>query len=619
MAGIRTTSTTADTTADGVAASVPAADEIVLVAAGVRLDDDALGQRIDALVSQLRRHGITQAHHVGIALRSRLDGVIAILACRAIGAAYVPLDPDFPIARLLVMLEAAQPALVIVDAGTRSAFAGNTALIDINAATAADNVTVASPVAGSDPLAYILFTSGSTGLPKGVAMLAAAVDKLIHWHTTHPRLGKPARTLQFAPLGFDVSFQEIFSTRASAGCLVLPDDAERRDPYALLALLERERIERLFLPYVGLQALAEAVAAGAAAPISLRDVITAGEQLRITPALRALFTALPGCVLHNHYGPTETHVVIAFELGTDVAAWPELPSIGLPLPHVRVRIVDGECMDVAIGNEGELLLGGDCLAAGYVNAPELTRERFIENDGARWYRSGDRVRAGASGELEYLGRFDTQIKIDGFRVEPSEVEVVLGQNAGVAEAVVVAAMVGGALQLVAHIVPRRLDTDEALFIDALRGHTLKHLAPYLLPRQFLIHAALPLTPNGKIDRRLLAQSADEQPLVWPEDASLEVQVTLMWQQLLGTQSIAADDNLFDRGARSLTVVRALTHLRRHGHVLSAAQVYDRPTIAGQLAVLGSHDQRDAAVSAAGQRGERQRAALNRFGPRGVGR
>lgn len=586
-----------------------------LVAGSIRLDGHALAARVQHLAERLRAAGIHTGLPVAIALESRAEAMIAIIACRQLGAAYVPLDPDFPEARLAAMLAAARPALILVDASTKARFAGHPAILDITGTESAIADLGIAEIA-AEGIAYILFTSGSTGTPKGVAMRASAVDHLIAWHVDHPRLGRAARTLQFAPLGFDVSYQEIFSTLATGGCLVLPDEAERRDPYALLALLQRERVERLFLPYVGLQALAEAVAAGGEPPHGLRDVITAGEQLRITPALRALFAALPDCVLHNHYGPTETHVVTAFELAGDPADWPELPSIGQPLPHVRIAIVDAQSNAIAGNDEGELLLGGDCLAAGYANAPELTAERFIERDGARWYRTGDRVRRAGDGNLDYLGRLDTQIKLDGFRVEPAEIEIVLGRHADVAEVAVVATSQAGTMQLVAHVVPRDPASTESTLTDSIQQHAAAHLAPYLLPQRFLIHAALPLTPNGKIDRHLLAQSAGEQPLAWPDDASLEVQVTLMWQQLLGAESIAAHDNLFDRGARSLTVVRALTHLRKRGHVLSAAQVYEHPTIAGQLALLGSHDQRDAGVAAASRRGVQQRQALNRFGPPG---
>jgi len=552
-----------------------------LRAGAVTLDYAALAEAVGRAAAALQQAGLRPGEIVAVpALRSP-QTIAALLAIVACGGAYLPLDPDFPASRLAAMLEDARPRLALGDAA-QAHLAPGLAWIDPAAAPA-----VAPPADAEGPLAYVLFTSGSTGRPKGVAMRRAAVARLIGWHRVHARLGQAARTLQFAPLGFDVSFQEIFSTLAAGGCLVLPDEAERRDPYALLALLARERIERLFVPYVALQALAEAVAAGGDAPASLRDVVTAGEQLRVTPAIRALFAALPGAALHNHYGPTETHVVTAHELDGDAAAWPELPPIGLPLPWVDVRIVDGEGGEA--GAEGELWLGGDCLAAGYVNRPELTAERFVEADGARWYRSGDGVRRRADGRLDYLGRLDDQIKLDGFRIEPAEIEAVLCRHPAVAEAAVVAEAHAGARRLVAHVVPRGAHGDERALAAALAAHCATALAGYLRPQAYVVHALLPQTPSGKIDRRALARRDAQPALRWRDDAPLAEQLLDLWRQLLDADDLDAEANLFDHGARSLIVVRALTELRRRGIVLTAAQVYEHPSAAAQAALLSAAD------------------------------
>lgn len=590
----------------------------IALRAGMReLDYATLVAAMWHAAATLRAGGVRPDDVVALPATRTPQTIVAMLASIACGAAYLPLDLDYPPARLAAMLEDAQPRAVFGDAAARSRLPANLRWIECEAMT---GMPPPSSSFEAGELAYVLFTSGSTGRPKGVAMRVAAVAHLIDWHRAHPRLGRPARTLQFAPLGFDVSFQEIFSTFASGGMLVLPTEGERRDPYALLALLGRESIERLFLPYVALQALAEAVAAGGERPLGLRDVIAAGEQLRITPAIRGLFAALSCVVLHNHYGPTETHVVTAHELAGDAAHWPDLPPIGTPLPHVHARIVDAALDAVAPGVDGELLLGGECLAAGYIHRPGLTAERFVEHAGARWYRSGDRVRDRGAGVLDCLGRFDEQIKLDGYRIEPAEIEAVLCRHPTVAEAVVVAADGAGGKRLVAHVVPRDPRSDTSTLAAMLNVHCAASLAAPSVPHDFVPHAALPLTPSGKIDRRALARQGDETPLLWRDEASVQDQLLELWRQVLGIASLDADANVFDHGARSLLVVRVLTELRRHGRVLSAAQVYEHPSVSAQAALFGMPSSESAARADASEqlRATAQRAALARFAPRAGG-
>lgn len=628
------------------AAAMPAAPAVDDGA--LSLDRSTLVDAAQRVAGALHAAGVRSGDIVAVPARRSPETIVSLLAIVACGAAYLPLDPDFPPARLAAMREDAAPRFALGRAADRAWLAPDLGWIDSGAA-AASPARLAEPVAGE--IAYVLFTSGSTGRPKGVAMRSAAVAHLIDWHRAHPRLGRPARTLQFAPLGFDVSFQEIFSTLATGGSLVLPAESERRDPYALLERLAHARVERLFLPYVGLQALAEAAAAGGTVPRDLRDVITAGEQLRITPAIRRLFGTLPGAVLHNHYGPTETHVVTAHELDGDPERWPELPPIGVSLPHVWMRIVDAAPGEPAAGTvslaappasaagprlsgstgegrssqppaagvaEGELLLGGDCLAAGYINRPELTAERFIESGGARWYRSGDRVRRRGDGVFEYLGRLDEQIKLHGFRIEPAEIEAALCRHPAVAEAAVVAAAGAGGQRLVAHVVPRDPRSRQPALAAELAAHCATILADYLVPQAFVVHAALPLTTSGKIDRRALARDGETDTLRWLEDAPLRDQLLALWAQLLGLATLDAHANLFDHGARSLLVVRALTELRRHGIVLSAVQVYEHPSVAAQADLLGAAPESRAADAGAAARAAAQRAAFARFGPRAGG-
>lgn len=557
----------------------------------------------------LQTLGIGPGDVVGLTTERSAETIALILAIVASGAAYMPLDPDHGEARLAAMIEDARPRLLIGDAATRARLPADFAWCDRGALV---STRTRLHVRDAGNLAYVLFTSGSTGVPKGVAMRTAAVAGLIEWHRLHPRLGQPARTLQFAPASFDVSFQEIFSTLATGGSLILPADAERRDPWALLELLRRERVERLFLPYVALQALAEAAVVGSGAmPETLADVITAGEQLRITPAIRAFFFALPGCVLHNHYGPTETHVVTAHELRGESASWPELPPIGFPLPHVRVRLAKSLSAAPGADDEGELLLGGNCLAAGYIGRPDLTACSFIEIDADRWYRTGDCVRCNGSGELEYLGRLDQQIKVAGHRVEPAEIEAVLCRHSRVAQAAVVAGD-GANARLVAHIVPREFSVHEATLAKLLASHCATALPKFMTPQSFVFHSLLPTTASGKVDRRALARSDGNASNAWIEDAPLETQLAGMWLRLLGLGTLDTTANLFDLGARSLTVVHALTELRRHGHVMTVAQIYENPSVAAQAALLDAATPGTRLMAVEQQRGSGQREAFTRF-------
>ena len=548
----------------------------------VSMSFEALRHQVEALSSQLSGLGFGPGDRVGIAATRSADTIVAILAVVDAGLAYVPLDLAYPADRLQAMLEDARPRAVLGD---------DAALAELGRLagaypTLAQPAPASAPVHGAaDDLTYVLFTSGSTGRPKGVAMGAAPLAHLTAWHAAHPRLGRPARTLLFAPLSFDVHFQEIFSTLACGGTLVMVPESIRRDPTQLHAALVERRIERIFLPYVALQMIAQA--ATDTVPSNLVDVISAGEQLQVTPAIRRLFERLPQAALHNHYGPTESHVVTAFELAGPAAAWPEIPAIGQALPHVTLALCDPESGRPTEADTGELLIGGATLAHGYLGREDLTAERFrtdVAGLPGRWYRSGDLVRRGADGVLTYLGRADQQLKVDGFRIEPGEIELVLMAHPAVRDAVVTAPEIPGAgRQLVAHLVldgaAEPTAQAEAL-TPALRAHLRARLPEYMVPVRFVALAALPTTPSGKIDRRALPLPAPA-PARQVDRSDLRALCRALWQDLLGLATLADDQNLFDLGARSLLVLRFVSQLKEAGVThIGVADVYDRPTIGG---------------------------------------
>src|SRR5690606_38477230 len=214
----------------------------------------------------------------------------------------------------------------------------------------------------------------------------------------------------------------------SGGTLVMLSEAERKDSAELLRVIDGQAVNRIFLPFVALRALCETAVKQERFPAALREVITAGESLQVTESLRRFFSALPDCRLQNQYGPSESHVVTACTLEGSPSAWPDLPAIGKPLPHVRLRLVDEENAPVPPGAEGELLIGGEALARGYLHRPALTAERFITLDGERFYRSGDRLRQDEQGNYHFLGRKDGQLKLRGYRIEVAEIEVALARH-----------------------------------------------------------------------------------------------------------------------------------------------------------------------------------------------
>ncbi|HYH80070.1 MAG TPA: amino acid adenylation domain-containing protein, partial [Longimicrobium sp.] len=441
------------------AARTPGA--VALRHAGGNLTYGELEERANRLARHLRGLGVGPDARVGLCLERGPELMVGVLGILKAGGAYVPLDPAYPGERLAYMLEDSAARVLLTQASLVERLpAGGATVVRLDADAGEigreGGERLGVPV-GPDNLAYVIYTSGSTGRPKGVAMPHRPLVNLLAWQEGSGRAPAGAVTLQYTSISFDVSFQEIFSTWCAGGTLVLASEEIRADPPRLARLLEAERIERLFLPFVALQHLAEASVELGIAPASLGEVITAGEQLRVTEPIRRWFARMPGCALVNQYGPSETHVVSARVLEGGPAGWPLLPSIGAPVANTRLYVLNQRLEPAPIGVPGELLLGGDAVARGYLERPGLTAERFVPDPfggaGGRLYRTGDRARWLPGGEVEYLGRTDEQVKIRGFRIEPGEVEAVLSDHPEVREAlVVVREDAPGDRRLVAYVV-----------------------------------------------------------------------------------------------------------------------------------------------------------------------
>lgn len=559
-----------------------------------QLDYAGLGALVLTQAARLREAGVLPGDVVGVACDRSLECVVGILAALIAGAAYLPLDLGYPPARLVQMVEDAQPRLLQVRPGLPASMLPNLSLPMVEIAGAA-GAALAAPIAVDDGApAYVLFTSGSTGRPKGAVLSRRALHHMVEWHLRHPRLCRSARTLQFATFGFDASVQDLFTTLAAGGSLLLAEEADRRDPFRLLQTMRQERIERAFLPSAELYAVANAHAEGGALPESLTDLLTGGEALTITPALRTMFAALPGAVLYNGYGPTESCVLVTSRpLAGDPWQWPDRPDIGDPLQHARLYVADEQLRPVPDGIEGELLIGGPSLADGYIGNPGLSAERFVQlrtADGGeeRVYRSGDRVRRDADGRIAFLGRDDDQVKIAGYRVELGEVEAALVAHPLVRSAAVVAPAGEAGRRLVAHVVPAADAPEEAELRALLAGHLADGLPPFARPHRLVFHQALPLTTNGKLDRRRLLEESGSviRPAPASADAPMPERLVVLWRELLGQPALGIDDNVFEHGADSLLVMGFVTRLRAEGiDGLGAASVYEFPTARGQSQAL----------------------------------
>jgi len=424
-------------------------DAVALTAGKDRLTYRELEQASGRLAGWLRARDIGPGKRVGLAVAPGLARGVALLGILRSGAAYVPLDPAYPRERLAFMAADAEVSLVLASPDAMGLLETAAPTWNVEEVLARDpgglardaGLFLPGSAAEMNAPAYLIYTSGSTGRPKGVVLPHRALANLVAWQLGEPGFQHPLRTLQFTPVSFDVHFQEFFSTWATGGELVSVDDALRRDTARLIAFLESRRIERIFLPFVALQQLADVATAYGPIPGALKEVVTAGEQLRVNDVLRDFFRRIPGCRLHNHYGPSETHVVTAHTLEGLPSSWPAVPPIGRPISNVTARLAGEDGREVAQGEPGELWLGGACLASGYWRRPELTAARFlpgpVPGDGPM-YRTGDLAQVDDAGAFEFLGRLDDQVKIRGHRVEPGEVEAEILKHPGVRECAVVA-------------------------------------------------------------------------------------------------------------------------------------------------------------------------------------
>jgi amino acid adenylation domain-containing protein len=541
--------------------------------------------QLEKEVSKIHYNILTYAKNeniIGLPTTRGIDQVIFMLAILKSGKAYLPIDFGYPKNRIQNIIKNSNLTFCL------SNEADEDNVISVGLKLLKSNNIETSTDCKQDSMsknaAYILYTSGSTGEPKGVCMGQEATINLISWQNKNSTSKNGSRTLQFAPLSFDVSFQEIMATLSTGGTLVLIDEYLRLDMIALINYIKEQQINRLFLPFVALQALADAALSTEVFPYSLKEIMTAGEQLKITPEVNAFFTKLNNCVLYNQYGPTECHVVTELKLDGDPSNWSTLPSIGKPIDNTSILILNQNQEILENGEIGELYIAGKCLAEGYLNNKQLTNEKFSdwkspEGKNIRAYRSGDIAKYLEDGYIEFLGRLDDQVKISGHRIELAEVELAINSLNGIQQTVVMASDHLGQTQLVAYIQTNQ----EQISIADIREKTLNLLPDYMIPSYFILIKDFPKTSSGKIDKKALPSPEYSRPSSAPlyKKATTEIQknITKTWVDLLHIPKIGIDDNFFELGGTSLLAQKvAAILLKEYNYKLPVTKLYQFPKI-----------------------------------------
>ncbi|MDG9720864.1 non-ribosomal peptide synthetase [Streptomyces sp. DH24] len=573
-------------------------DRPALVAEDAELTYAELDERSGRLAALLAARGVRRGDVVAVAVPRSAALTVALLAALKAGAAYLPVETDYPAERIAYVLGDARPAVLVTTVDALGALPEDTegtvrslvVLDDLGlerelADVSADAVReLPGPL--PDSPAYLIYTSGSTGRPKGVVVPHRGIVNRLLWMQDAYRLGADDRVLQKTPSGFDVSVWEFFWPLVTGAVQVAARPGGHRDPAYLARLIQDAGITTVhFVPSMLEVFLAEP---GAAHCTGLRRVLCSGEAL---PAgLRDRFRALLGAGLHNLYGPTEASV--------DVTAWdcataPDSPvvPIGRPIWNTRTYVLDAALTPVPAGSSGELYLGGVQLAHGYLGRPDLTAERFVADPfgppGARLYRTGDLARITRDGVIEFLGRTDDQVKIRGQRIELGEIEHALTRHARVGSAVVTAYRdPSGDTRLAAYVTC----ADPAAPVDPeeLRDHLATLLPDHMVPLHYAVIDAVPVTPNGKVDKKALPapQRLERRPGRAPRDET-ETVLCEIFAELLGHDSVDIDDNFFELGGHSLLATKLISRVRaRLGLEMSVVSIFEAPTVAALAVRLG---------------------------------
>jgi amino acid adenylation domain-containing protein len=569
------------------AARIP--DQVAVIAPEARLTYRELNERADRLAHRLRALGLGPEKFAGVLMDRTADLIVALLAIQKAGGAYAPLDPSYPKQRVRLMLETARATLLITRRHLAEDLPEGLRTVFLDPGWEDEPAEAELPEILPENLAYVIFTSGSTGIPKGVAIQHRSAVSMVRWCLRMYSPEEYAGILVSTSICFDMSVFEIFATLAAGGRLILAENA--------LALPKLAAKDEVVLVDTVPSAIAELLRGGGL-PSTIRTVNLGGEPLKAS-LVREIYEKLPSVErVVNLYGPSEDTTFTSYAV---VPRDTDHPLIGRALTGEQAHVLDREMRPVPVGVPGALYMGGEGVTRGYLHRPDLTAERYVPNPyglpGSRLYTVGDLVRYLPTGELDYLGRLDHQVKVRGFRVELGEIEATLTRHPEVREAAVLAAadLLGGT-RLIAWV-----ETERDLPAADLRAHLKQNLPDYMVPSLFLQLRELPLTPNGKIDRRALAT------LPLPEDAReerrapsgyVEEVLAEIWSEVFG-RPVGVEDDFLDLGGHSLLAARVLSQVRAVlGVELPLRDLFAAPTVAGlALAVEARRSAEDTAPAA----------------------
>ncbi|TDV49929.1 non-ribosomal peptide synthetase [Actinophytocola oryzae] len=566
-----------------------ASDRPAVICGDVVLSGVELEARACRMAHHLRERGVGPDVLVAVFLDRSPDLVVTLLAIMKAGGAWVPMDPDYPADRLAYLVEDTAAPLVVTQQSLADRLPAGAAKVLVDEewpAIAAHPATEPEPLAGPHDLAYVIYTSGSTGKPKGVMIEHEGVVNYLHWCArNYPPSGKIG-TLLYSPVAFDLTVTALFLPLLQGLPIVIPvpQPGESAFSAATEVLLSGAHVSFLKLTPSHAELLVTSAEA-ADVTLDVRTMVLGGEELTADLARRILAVCEQETVIYNEYGATECSVANVMSATSQVADGATGGvDVGGPITNTTAYIVDGHNRPVPVGVAGEALLGGICVARGYLNREELTATRFVEldlGDGPqRLYRTGDLCRWLPGGEMEFIGRIDNQVKLRGYRIELGEIEATFIDHPAItAAAVVVREDTPGVKRLVAYLVGTGIPD-----VDELKAHAARTLPAYMVPNAFVTLGTLPLTPNGKVDRAALPAPATEVTHTPPSTPTEQV-VACAWQDLLGLPTVGVHDNFFDLGGHSLLAIKLVTRLGRAGRPTTLRQVMANPTIHELAAAL----------------------------------